>query len=327
MLNKTNVKRGEVKMVSVPLQALIQSYYNNIIENYDNNRGAVGIKAKKVEMISEQFSFVGVGALMLAEKEDGTFRFADGHTRMQAIVRRQTAGKFSAEDLSRPIALHIINEQDHMEGYIDTNNGDAHTSAAKLSNPDYLLGNWGYRFLKQAELKLTPGFQQNMWDVIMASMWNDGKAALKDVYTTRSRISTELLNLQAGAKRLLFGEEFRNRIIGGLVFYKNFINEVAEQSPKNNKTGKILKEYQQIQKSPGLFTALFHDYMSSAPVIANRSIKNLATAAVNNKSSLISAAQTVARRNKNKVDAATLFRALGINSGVELRNKWSLGVR
>lgn len=315
-LNKDNI------VAVTTIRELVLAWRDGSLVPYDNNRGSQGVSPARVAKIVDNFDENGLGMFTMALVE-GKHQLADAHTRMMGID--ELADTLDGTILSKEVLVMIVPESELVSIYALLNDGKSHTGANKITNNDYLLGNIGHRITRQAGVEISPTLQQNMWDIIVASLHADSGMSLRDVYTARRTIDKEYIDVPADASvKLPISREQQGRIIAGLKYYKELMTKYDSHRAVSASSGKLQKDPYSLNSSSGLFITVFYDCMRDKPLITSRNVSRLASTIFNNAAKVKDTTSTVARRSNDKVNVSALFKAFGTfdNTTPEDRDSW-----
>jgi len=117
---------------------LVKAVAMGEVRPYKNNRGGGIINPKTVNEVANKFNRYCFGEIKLGKFDPPII--ADGHGRMEGLIRRFAGGKLTEQEKDLHVSVQIVPKQKFYEVYELANSQVNHRAVEKLTNPDFLFG-------------------------------------------------------------------------------------------------------------------------------------------------------------------------------------------
>lgn len=164
-ISMTGVTIGEyTKQGIMKVQDLLNAVDVGTIYGYDNNRGNGRLDWTRVRSYAAKYNVDGLNTITIADMEDGTYKQADGHHRVEAMLLKNGTSKstnakkilytpFTKKQLDQNIVVHVIPKSKFLEVYSLLNSGKSHSIGAMIKNEDLGIGKIMKEFKEAQEIE------------------------------------------------------------------------------------------------------------------------------------------------------------------------------
>jgi len=258
---------------------------------YSNNRGSGSVSLKTVGEVSDNFNQHAISEITIG-RHDGKTRIADGHSRIEGLIRRWYSGRMTVAELNAPISVRIVPPTQFLKIYEIRNSSAQHTAVEKITNSDYMFGNifkeLNSRFgaeppTIQAIIQAIMRKSHNLTSLTYVINWlattdGSGNFTYVDCFDERTEVKKLHLRIKGEAPYQLNDGQYQ-KLCDGIRFYAT----ISDIIRKDIKSGKILdrKPVKTVMKSGPTFGLIVGDYVSgdqcfktSSARLASRIMRN-----------------------------------------------------
>ncbi len=196
---------------------------------YATNRGDGGCAVATVKRVRTGLHVPSLNTIITTPD-----RIVDGHSRLMGLNLRWLDGNLTKEEQEGVLAIKVINDDEFLDSYQNSNAGKAHTAGNKIENPDLAWGDVIYN-------KLQPLVAGESWGYLRSShklnlVYNlYGQLHLddadKDDYSKifgQRKYTKPLLDLAAGKLPFTIPESLLKQTAEGIEFYGKFCQELED---------------------------------------------------------------------------------------------------
>jgi len=257
----------------VPLTLVLDLYEPGVLKHYGKNRGTLPGEALRLNkalvglMQDKGIRSVDFGTIVLSDEENGTYKFADGNSRVYAasLYRKNNPGV----DLSKITAIvEVCNKADHLKAYKHANGGKRHTGRDKVTNTDYVAGRTINSILNDFSLELDEGLWQSFFYILFAANTLDkkdrlGELNMEEIRATQSK-ADRLRDLSPsenlGKSRFVVSAELQEKLAAGISHFHAIglaADKLLDQAAASKTTCNVMKK-------TGVFMSIMIDSLSGS---------------------------------------------------------------
>jgi hypothetical protein len=252
---------------------------------YQNNRGRGVVSIKTAKDVDQNFLPHAINEITIG-KYCGKLRIADGHSRIEGLLRRFAAGRLTDKEKSFMVSVRVVPESDFLAVYEKRNSSAQHTTSELIVNTDYMFGRIFTDFKNVLvgpweTFSLNSKYLQQLTYLIhyFATKHVDGgSASYQDIFKCRSETKKLRMRTPSQAPYRL-DKRILSALCAGITFYLEIMSIIR----KKIEDGQIMdvKPLKRIMGSSPLmglivadYTSGIHNFKVSPLRVANRIMKN-----------------------------------------------------
>jgi len=252
---------------------------------YQNNRGKGAVSMKTAKDVDQHFLPHAINEITIG-KYCGKLRIADGHSRIEGLLRRFEAGRLTMEDRNFMVSVRVVPETEFLAVYEKRNSAAQHKTSEMIVNPDYFFGSIFLKFKKSLgdswdKLGRNSKFLQQLTYLIryFSAKYVDGdEVSYQEIFKCRSDTKKLLMKTPSEVTNRLDSKRFKE-LCDGILFYLEIMSII-----RKNIEDKQIRDLRPLKcilgSSPlmGLIVADYasgvHNFRMSAQRVANRILNN-----------------------------------------------------